>query len=88
MPVTVPAGANPFDAFLAAANSCLTAAWDKVLYNLCFKDAFISPLTVDTGNKVSYVFASPSLQIDELEEVRALNVVCMTRATHMIGFFD
>ena len=54
---------------IEAGAECLATEWDKVLYNLCFKDAFISPLVVDTGNKVNYVFASPSLQIDELEEV-------------------
>ena len=32
LPITVPAQTNPFDAFLAAADSCLTTAWDRVLY--------------------------------------------------------
>lgn len=70
LPVAVPAGTDARAKLIEAGAACLSTNWDKVLYNICFKNAFISPLTVATGNKVTYVFASPSLQIDELEEVR------------------
>lgn len=32
LPVTVPAQTNPFDAFLEAADACLTTSWDRVLF--------------------------------------------------------
>ena len=73
LPVTVPTGGNVDNLFFDAQAACLSTNWDKVLWNICRKGVFTSPLQVDNG-KLTYVFTSPSLTIGAEEEVRARSI--------------
>ena len=69
LPVTVPAQTNPFEAYHAAVDACLTTAADRVLFEVCDPTAG-SPLVPDANGQLSYLVASSKLIMGEMTEVR------------------
>lgn len=68
LPVTVPAQTDPFQAYHAAADACLTTAADRVLFEVC--DPLPgSPLVADANNQLSYLVAFSRLALGDIAEV-------------------